>query len=110
MVEIKRNYEAEDFVFEATENGKPAAVLYGKIIDSVLHIVRYTGDKYLFDGVCRGALNNAEHEGADSAVIEESVPDWLLMLFNYKRSITSISDFFEEKNCDCSCNCGDNIV
>lgn len=110
MVEIKRNHEAPDFLFEAKENGEITASLHGEITDSVFHVLSYDGDKYLFDGVCRGALNNAKHDGAASAVIEDTVPDWLLMLFGYKREIPSISDFFEEKNCNCSCNCADNIV
>lgn len=103
MVEIKRNYDLPPIVFEANENGKIAASMKGSIIDGVFHIIEYQGDKYLFDGVCRASLNNAEHEGAVSAVIEQSVSDWQLMLFGYKREITSISDFFEEKNCNCSC-------
>lgn len=108
MIEIKRNPEAPDFLFEAKENGEITAALRGEITDGIFHILSYEGDKYLFDGVCRGALNNAEHEGAASAVIESTVPDWLLMLFGYSRDITSISDFFEEKNHNCSCNCKSN--
>lgn len=105
MVEIKRNYEAADFSFEAKTNGELLAELHGEIIDGVFHIRSYNGDKYLFDGVCRGALNNAEHEGAVSAVIEETVPDWLLMLFGYERDIPSISEFFDsEKKCCGGCN------
>ena len=105
MVEIKRNYEAEDFSFEAKTDGELLAELHGEITDGVFHINSYNGDKYLFDGVCRGALNNAEHEGAGSAVIEETVPDWLLMLFGYEREIDSISEFFDsEKGCCKGCN------
>ena len=104
MVEIKRNYDYPDIVFDAKENGEITAAMKGSIDDDgVFHITQYEGDKYLFDGVCRASLNNAEHEGAMSAVIEPTVPDWQLMLFGYKREIPSISDFFEEKNCNCTC-------
>ncbi|MCM1054716.1 MAG: hypothetical protein NC394_04250 [Bacteroides sp.] len=107
MVEIKRNYGAEDFSFEAKTDGELLAALHGEIYDGVFHIRTYEGDKYLFDGVCRGALNNAEHEGASSAVIEETVPDWLLMLFGYERDIDSISGFFENEKGFCG-GCGKN--
>lgn len=110
MVEIKRNPSSPDFLVEAHENGETTASLHGEIADGVFHILSYEGDKYLFDGVCRAALNCAEHEGARSAVIEDGVQDWLLMLFDYKRDIPSIWDFFEGKNCNCSCNCENNIV
>lgn len=110
MVEIKRNPSSSDFLVEAHENGEITASLQGEITEGVFYILSYEGDKYLFDGVCRAALNSAEHEGAKSAVIKDSVPDWLLMLFGYKRGIPSIWDFFEEKNCNCSCNCENNIV
>lgn len=103
MVEIKRNYQAEDFTFEAKTDGELLADIHGEIVDGVFHIKSYNGDKYLFDGVCRGALNNAEHEGAKGAVIEETVPDWLLMLFNYSREIPSISEFFEKEQGCCGC-------
>lgn len=103
MIEIKRNYDAADFVFEAKTEGELLADIHGEITDSVFHIKSYSGDKYLFDGLCRGALNNAEHEGARSAVIEETVPDWLLMLFNYSREIGSISEFFEKEQGCCGC-------
>ena len=103
MIEIKRNYELPDIVFEARENGEVAASMKGSISDGVFRITEYRGDKYLFDGVCRASLNNAEHEGAASAVIEPSVPDWQLMLFGYKREIPSISDFFFFFYCNCSC-------
>lgn len=103
MVEIKRNCDLPDIVFEAKENGEITASMKGDIRENVFHITLYEGDKYLFDGVCRASLNNAEHEGAASAVIEQSVPDLFLMLFNYKREIPSISDFFEEKKCNCTC-------
>lgn len=105
MVEIKRNYNSPNFVFEAKTNGELLAELHGEINDGVFHIRKYGGDKYLFDGVCRAALNNAEHEGAKSAVIEEEVAEWLLMLFGYKREILSIADFFEDKKCG-ECECG----
>lgn len=105
MVEIKRNYEAEDFSFEAKTDGELLAELHGEISEGVFHIRSYDGDKYLFDGVCRGALNNAEHEGAVSAVIEDTVPDWLLMLFGYEREIASISGFFDSENGHCK-GCG----
>ncbi len=100
MVEIKRNYDSDEFLFQAKENGEITASLYGEISEGVFHIRRYEGDKWLFDGVCRGALNNAEHEGAVSAVIEEGVPDWQLMLFGYTREIDSISGFFEGGACE----------
>ena len=103
MVEIKRNYDLPNIVFEAKEKGEIVASMKGSFIEGIFHITEYQGDKYLFDGVCRASLNNAEHEGAASAVIEQSVPDWQLMLFGYKREIPSVSDFFEEKNCNCSC-------
>ena len=100
MVEIKRNPSARDFCFEAKTDGELLAELHGEIIDSVFHIKTYSGDQYLFDGVCRASLNNAEHEGASSAIIEETVKDYLLMLFGYEREIGSISNFFEqEKGC-----------
>lgn len=110
MVEIKINSSSSDFLTEAKENGNITASLRGEIIDGVFNILTYEGDKYLFDGVCRAALNGAEHRGARSAVIKDSVPDWLLMLFGYERNIPSIWDFFEGKNCNCSCNCENNIV
>ncbi len=100
MVEIKRNHDSEDFVFEAKTNGELLAELHGEIVEGVFHILKYSGDKYLFDGVCRAALNNADHEGASSAVIEDSVPEWLLMLFGYKRNIPSIGEFFESEGCN----------
>lgn len=100
MVEIKRNRGAKDFVFEAKTNGELLAELHGEITEGVFRILKYGGDKYLFDGVCRAALNNAEHEGASSAVIEDSVPEWLLMLFGYKREIPSIGKFFESEGCN----------
>lgn len=103
MLEIKRNYNSEDFSFEAKTDGEILAEIHGEIIDGVFHINSYSGDKYLFDGVCRAALNNAEHEGALSAVLENTVPDWLLMLFGYKREIESISRFFEEEKGCCGC-------
>lgn len=103
MIEIKRNPSLPDIVFEAKEKGEIIAAMKGEIKEGVFHITSYEGDKYLFDGMCRASLNNAEHEGAASAVIEASVADWLLMLFNYKREIPSISVFFEEKNCNCTC-------
>ncbi|MDE6580667.1 MAG: hypothetical protein K2K41_09060 [Ruminiclostridium sp.] len=104
MVEIKRNYNYPNIVFEAKEKGEIIASITGSIDENkIFRITQYTGDKYLFDGTCRAALNNSEHEGAVSAVIEPSVPDWQLMLFGYKREIPSISDFFEEKNCNCTC-------
>ena len=106
MSEIKRNYDADDFVFEAKTNGELLAELHGKIAEGVFNISGYDGDKYLFDGVCRAALNNAEHEGAKSAVIEESVPEWLLMLFGYKREIPSVAEFFENDKCDGCGKCG----
>lgn len=100
MVEIKRNPSAGDFCFEAKTDGEILAQLHGEIIDGVFHIKTYDGDQYLFDGVCRASLNSAEHEGASSAVIEETVKDYLLMLFGYKRKINSISSFFEnEQGC-----------
>lgn len=110
MVEIKRNYNLPDIVFEAKEQGEITAYMKGSISEEVFHITEYEGDKYLFDGVCRASLNNAEHEGAISAVIENTVPDFLLMLFGYSRDIPSISDFFEEKNCNCTCkNTANNV-
>lgn len=97
MIEIKRNYDFSDIVFEAKEKGEITAIMKGGIDEEgVFHIVHYEGDKYLFDGVCRATLNHAEHEGALSAVIEPTVPDWQLMLFDYKREIPSISEFFSE--------------
>lgn len=97
MIEIKRNYDCSDIVFEAKEKGEITAVMKGSIDgERIFHIAHYEGDKYLFDGVCRASLNNAEHEGAISAIIEPSIPDWQLMLFDYKREIPSISEFFGE--------------
>lgn len=107
MVEIKRNYEAVDFCFEAKTEGELLAQLHGDIEEGVLRIKTYEGDQYLFDGVCRASLNNAEHEGAVSAVIEETVKDFLLMLFGYEREIGSISEFFEKgEGCGCCKGCG----
>lgn len=109
MVEIKRNRSAEDFCFEAKTDGELLAQLHGEIADGVFHIRTYDGDQYLFDGVCRASLNSAEHEGARSAVIEETVKDYLLMLFGYEREIGSISEFFEkEEGCGGCKGCNGN--
>lgn len=107
MIEIKRNPQKPGIVFEAKENGVITAEIEGNIQDQCFHITNYKGDKYLFDGMCRAALNNAEHNGAISAVIEDSVENLYLMLFGYERQIPSISDFFEKGH---SCNgcCGKN--
>ena len=47
----------------------------------------------------RAVINHAEHCGAEGAVIDGSVADFLLMLFGYRREIPSISAFFETEQC-----------
>ena len=97
MIEIKRNYEAEDFTFEAKTEGELLAELHGEIADGVFTVKSYSGDKLLFDGVSRAALNNADHEGAVSAVFAETVPDELMKLVIFGREIPDIAEFFDGK-------------
>lgn len=97
MIEIKRNYEANDFTFEAKTDGELLAELHGDIADSVFTVKSYSGDKFLFDGVARSALNNADHEGAKSAVFAETIPDELMKLVVFGRDIPDIAEFFDGK-------------
>ena len=97
MIEIKRNYEANDFTFEAKTDGELLAELHGEIADGVFTVKSYSGDKLLFDGVARSALNNADHEGAVSAVFARTVPDELMKLVVFGREIPDIAEFFDGK-------------
>ena len=97
MIEIKRNRDAEDFTFEAKSEGELLAELHGEITDNVFTVKSYSGDKFLFDGVARSALNNADHEGAVSAVFEETIPDELMKLVVFGREIPDIAEFFDGK-------------
>ena len=97
MIEIKRNYDREDFTFEAKSEGELLAELHGEIADGVFTVRSYSGDKLLFDGVSRGALNNADHEGAVSAVFAETIPDELMKLVVFGREIPDIAEFFDGK-------------
>ena len=97
MIEIKRNYDTEDFTFEAKTEGELLAELHGEIADGVFTVKSYIGDKFLFDGVARSALNNADHEGAVSAVFEDTIPDELMKLVVFGREIPDIAEFFDGK-------------
>ena len=97
MIEIKRNYDAEDFTFEAKTEGDLLAELHGEIADGVFTVKSYSGDKFLFDGVARSALNNADHEGAVSAMFADTVPDELMKLVIFGREIPDIAEFFDGK-------------
>ena len=97
MIEIKRNYDTEDFTFEAKTEGDLPAELHGEIADGVFIVKSYIGDKFLFDGVARSALNNADHEGAVSAVFEDTIPDELMKLVVFGREIPDIAEFFDGK-------------
>lgn len=105
MVEIKRTPTEKGIKFTAVEKGETTAEIYGEIEENTFHITEYSGDKYLFDGMVRAVINNAEHCGAEGAEIDETVPDFLLMLFGYKREIPSISEFFEQEQCQ-GCSLG----
>ena len=97
MIEIKRNYEANDFTFEAKTEGELLAELHGDIADGVFTVKSYSGDKFLFDGVARSSLNSADHEGAVSAVFAETIPDELMKLVVFGREISDIAEFFDGK-------------
>ena len=97
MIEIKRNYDAEDFTFEAKSDGELLAEIHGDIADGIFTVKSYSGDKYLFDGVARSALNNADHEGAKSAVFTDTIPDELMKLVVFGREIPDIAEFFDGK-------------
>ncbi len=97
MIVIKRNYDAEDFCFEAKCEGELIADIHGEIKDKVFTVKSYNGDKFLFDGVLRSALNNADHEGAVSAVIADTIPDEFVKTFVGGRRLESIAEFFDGK-------------
>ena len=97
MIEIKRNYDASDFTFEAKTEGELLAELHGEITDKVFTVKSYSGDKFLFDGVARSALNNADHEGAVSAVFADTVPEELMKTVAFGREIPDIAEFFDGK-------------
>lgn len=97
MIEIKRNYDAEDFTFEAKADGELLAELHGEIRENVFTVKSYGGDKLLFDGVARSALNNADHEGAVSAVFADTIPDELMKTVIFGREIPDIAEFFDGK-------------
>ena len=99
MVEIKRTPTGKGIKFTAVEKGEITAEIYGEIEEKTFHIKQYGGDKYLFDGMVRAVINHAEHCGAEGAVIDGSVADFLLMLFGYRREIPSITAFFETEQC-----------
>ena len=44
MIEIKRNYDAEDFTFEAKSGGELLAELHGEIANGVFTVKSYSGD------------------------------------------------------------------
>lgn len=100
MVEIKRTPTEKGIKFQAKEQGEITAEIYGEIEDETFHIKEYSGDKYLFDGMVRAVINHAEHCGAVKAEINDTVADFLLMLFNYRREIPSIGEFFEKEQCE----------
>ena len=97
MIEIKRNYDADDFTFEAKSEGELLAELHGEIAGDVFNVKSYSGDKFLFDGVSRAAMNNADHEGAVSAVFAQTIPDELMKLVVFGREIPDIAEFFDGK-------------
>lgn len=97
MIEIKRNYDASDFTFEAKSGGELLAELHGEITDSIFTVRSYSGDNFLFDGVARSALNNADHEGAVSAVFADTIPEELMKLVVFGREIPDIAEFFDGK-------------
>ena len=97
MIEIKRNSDTEDFTFEAKTGDELLAELHGEIADGVFTVKSYSGDKFLFDGVSRAAMNNADHEGAVSAVFAETIPDELMKLVIFGREIPDIAEFFDGK-------------
>lgn len=97
MIEIKRNYDADDFTFEAKTEGELLAELHGEITGDVFTVKSYSGDKFLFDGMSRAAMNNADHEGAVSAVFTDTIPDELMKLVVFGREIPDIAEFFDGK-------------
>lgn len=97
MIEIKRNYDAEDFTFEAKSEGELLAELHGEIAEGVFTVKSYSGDKFLFDGMSRAAMNNADHEGAVSAVFSDAIPDELMKLVVFGREVPDIAEFFDGK-------------
>ena len=97
MIEIKRNYDTPDFTFEAKSEGELLAELHGEIAEGVFTVKSYIGDRFLFDGVARSALNNADHEGAVSAVFADTIPDELMKLVVFGREIPDIAEFFDGK-------------
>lgn len=97
MIEIKRNYDTQDFTFEAKTGGELLAELHGEITDGVFTVKSYSGDKLLFDGMSRAAMNNADHEGAVSAVFAQTIPDDLMKLVVFGREVPDIAEFFDGK-------------
>lgn len=97
MIEIKRNFDREEFVFEAKSGGEFLAEIGGEITEGVFLIKSYAGDETLFDGMVRSALNGADHAGAKSALFAESIDGNLLKKNGYHREIESILRFFGEE-------------
>ena len=98
MVEIKKD-ECEKLSFSAKSNGELLAAATGEFNATELVITSFTGEKFLFDGVCRAMLSWAEHNGAISCRFADEISDELLSVYGGKRKFEYISEIFFSHKC-----------
>lgn len=104
MLEIKRNNSKPGIVFEAVQNGEILAEASARLSLDALYIDAFSGDKYLFDGMCRALMNFADNRGALKCVLSEDFGAELTSLLGAGRVIDSIETFLKTDKCRC---CGE---
>ena len=98
MVEIKKD-SGEKLAFSAKSDGELLACVGGELGGSELVITDFSGEKFLFDGVCRAMLSWAEHNGAISCRFADEISDELLSVYGGKRRFEYISEIFFSHKC-----------
>ena len=97
MVEIKKD-EGERLSFSAKSGDERLACATGTLDGTELVIDGFSGEEFLFDGVCRAMISWAEHNGAASCRFE-GISSRLLKKIPCDGEIPSIPDFFAKKKC-----------
>ena len=100
MLEIKRNNAKDGIVFEATQDGELIASASARLSTETLYIESFSGDPFLFDGMCRALMNFAANRSAQSCVIcKKNISRELLSQLGVGYEIPSIEEFLTAKKC-----------